>query len=94
SFSIVVTPSESQLSISSFGFISKTVSFNASNAELDIVLEDDPKQLVDVVVTAYGVKKETKRIGYAVQEVKGSETNKVRDANPVNALAGKVAGLS
>ncbi|MFX6226206.1 TonB-dependent receptor plug domain-containing protein, partial [Acinetobacter baumannii] len=35
-----------------------------------------------------------KKIGYAVQEVKGSDVNKVRDANPVNALVGKVAGLS
>ncbi|MFT2536385.1 hypothetical protein ACMWQD_28820, partial [Escherichia coli] len=61
---------------------------------LENVLDDDPKQLSEVVVTAYGIKKETKKIGYAVQEVKGSDVNKVRDANPVNALVGKVAGLS
>ncbi len=51
------------------------------------------KQLDDVVVTALGVKKETKRLGYSVQELKGSELVKAREPNPINGLAGKIAGL-
>lgn len=51
-------------------------------------------ELGEVIVTAMGIRKEVKRLGYSVQEVKGSDVNKVRDSNPVNALAGKVAGLS
>jgi len=47
-----------------------------------------------VVVTAYGVRKEAKRLGYSLQEVKGSELTKARDANPINSLAGKIAGLT
>ena len=48
----------------------------------------------EVVITAMGVKKEVKKLGYDVTEVKGDVVNKVRAANPLNALAGKVAGLN
>src|SRR4029078_11585950 len=43
---------------------------------------------------ARGVKKEFKRLGYAVQEVKGDILVKARDQNPITGLTGKVAGLS
>jgi outer membrane receptor protein involved in Fe transport len=46
------------------------------------------------VVTALGIRKETKRLGYSVQEVKGSDLLKARESNPINGLAGKVAGLN
>ena len=45
------------------------------------------------MVTALGVKKETKRLGYAVQEIKGQDLVKAREPNPINGLVGKVAGL-
>ncbi len=48
----------------------------------------------EVVVTALGIKKEIKRIGYSVQEVKGEDLVKARDQNPISGLTGKVAGLS
>lgn len=50
--------------------------------------------LNEVVVTALGVKKEVKRIGYSIQEVKGEDLVKARDMNPITGLTGKVAGLS
>lgn len=61
-----------------------------------VVIELDPelKALEEVVVTALGVKKETKRLGYAVQEIKGDELIKARDQNPITGLTGKIAGLS
>ena len=59
-----------------------------------ISLNSNTKNLSEVVVTALGVKKETKRIGYAVQEVKGEDIVKARDQNPITGLTGKVAGLS
>jgi len=46
------------------------------------------------VVTALGVKKETRRIGYAIQTVDGDLLTTARDPNPINGLIGKVAGLS
>lgn len=46
------------------------------------------------MVTALGVKKETRRIGYAIQTVDGDLLTTARDPNPINGLIGKVAGLS
>lgn len=72
------------------GFVIK----QEGNNSLMIRLHEDAKGLNEVVVTALGVKKELKKIGYAVQEVKGADLVKARDANPVTGLTGKVAGLS
>lgn len=59
-----------------------------------VPVDIDPKLMSEVVVTALGIKKETKRLGYSVQEVKGSDLLKARESNPVNGLVGKVAGLN
>ena len=81
-----------KLAISIVGFESQTVSASANN--MTIFLVADSKQLNEVVVTALGVKKEAKKIGYSIQEVKGADLLKAREANPVNGLVGKVAGLN
>ncbi|MGZ3765527.1 MAG: SusC/RagA family TonB-linked outer membrane protein [Mucilaginibacter sp.] len=60
----------------------------------NVVLQTDSKSLNEVVVTALGVKKETRRIGYSIQTVNGDQLTTARDPNPVNGLIGKVAGLS
>ena len=90
-FSISATKGE-KLTISIIGFESQTV--EASANLLIIQLQADNKQLNEVVVTALGVKKEAKRLGYSVQEVKGADLLKARESNPVNGLVGKVAGLN
>jgi len=59
-------------------------------ATVSIVVKVDSKNLSEVVVTALGIKKETKRLGYSVQEVKGEDLLKAREANPVNGLAGAI----
>ena len=64
------------------------------NIYLEIALNATAKDLNDVVVTALGIRKETKRLGYSVQEVKGSDLLKARESNPLNGLVGKVAGLN
>jgi len=69
------------------------VEIKASQAS-SISLTSDAKNLSEVVVTALGIKKEVKRIGYSVQEVKGEDLVKARDQNPITGLTGKVAGLS
>ncbi|MBE9464408.1 SusC/RagA family TonB-linked outer membrane protein [Dyadobacter subterraneus] len=66
----------------------------ATENKLDVKLNPSSANLEEVVVTALGVKKEVKRIGYAVQEVKGEDLVKARDSNPITGLTGKVAGLS
>jgi TonB-linked SusC/RagA family outer membrane protein len=79
------------LVISNVGFLNQEV--KASDAS-SIILQTDSKNLNEVVVTALGVRKEVKRLGYSIQEVKGVDLVKARDANPITGLTGKVAGLS
>ena len=59
-----------------------------------ISVDQDAKAMNEVVVTALGIKKETKKLGYAVQEVKGADLVKAREPNAINSLVGKVAGLT
>ncbi|MEP7109442.1 MAG: SusC/RagA family TonB-linked outer membrane protein [Ferruginibacter sp.] len=89
-FSLSV-PKGEKLLISFIGYGNQVVS--ATDNFLTIRLIEDSKQLSDVVVTALGVRKDVKRLGYAVQEVKGADLLKAREANPINGLVGKVAGL-
>lgn len=64
------------------------------NTIVSVTMAKEEDMNKEVVVTALGIKKEAKRLGYAVQEVKGSDLLKARETNPVNSLAGKVAGLN
>ena len=61
---------------------------------INVSMNGDSKTLNEVVVTALGVKKETRRIGYALQSVNGADVTTARDPNPITGLTGKVAGLS
>jgi len=60
---------------------------------LDVLLKDDTQLLGEVVVTALGLKREEKALGYAVTEVKGDELRAANTISPVAALQGKVAGV-
>ena len=80
------------LEVSSIGF--KTVTVTAVNeAPLTITLEEDSELLNEVVVTALGIKREQKALSYNVQAVDGEKLTAVKDANFVNSLNGKVAGV-
>ena len=80
-----------KLVISFVGYLNQET--DASTASVIALIADD-KSMSEVVVTALGVKKQTKRLGYAVQDVKGNELVKAREPNPVNSLVGKVSGLT
>jgi len=72
----------------------KTLDYKITGTGLQVITVDaNTKDLNEVVVTGLGIKKETKRLGYAVQEIKGSDLVKAREPNPINSLVGKVAGL-
>ncbi len=92
-FTIVVPSSETTLEATSLGFLLRSISINGKT-NVSIYLNDDPKQLTDVVVTALGIRKETKKIGYATTNIKGEDLVKARDVNGVQSLIGKVAGLT
>ena len=81
------------LSITYTGYTSKTVTVVDART-LNIVLEESRVELNEVVVTALGIKKEAKALSYNVQQVKASEIVGVKDANFMNCLAGKIAGVT
>ncbi|WP_214073187.1 SusC/RagA family TonB-linked outer membrane protein [Mucilaginibacter sp. dw_454] len=81
------------LSFSYIGYLSKDVTITTP-ASLTVLLDEDSKQLSEVVVTALGIKKERKVLGYSVTEIKGAELTQAREPNVMNSLEGKVAGLN
>lgn len=60
---------------------------------MTITLEENSSQLEEVVVTALGISREKKSLGYATQEIGGEEVNRTPTDNVVNALSGKIAGV-
>lgn len=91
-YSISVSGNE-VLQFSMIGYTSKEVAVG-NVSELNVVLSQDEKQLQEVVVTALGIKKDIRRIGVAIQSVDGASTIKAREPNAINALSGRVAGLT
>jgi len=92
-FKITIAAGDKTVEVSSLGFLAQTYTLRNESA-FSLALQEDTKALTDVVVTAYGIKREAKKIGYSIQEIKGNDLIKARDANPINSLAGKVAGLT
>lgn len=77
-----------------FSFVGyKKASKVVGTQPINFTLELDSKVLEDVVVTALGVSKEKKSLGYAVTEISTKQINTVKEANVVNSLSGKVAGV-
>ncbi len=71
----------------------KSVEVKASSSPVTVVLEDDSKTLNEVVVTALGIKRDRKALGYGLDEVKGDAFEKAKETNVINSMAGRVAGL-
>lgn len=92
-YTINLTKDDAVLVFSFVGFTSQDVSVTGK-MDLTVTLLEDNKNLNEVVVTALGIKKEIKKIGYATQLVKGDDLTKARDVNPLQSLTGKVAGLT
>jgi TonB-linked SusC/RagA family outer membrane protein len=80
----------SELLISYVGYTDVTMK---AAANMNIVLKEESSALSEVVVTALGIKRERKALGYGVSEVKGEELTKAKETNVINSLSGKVAGL-
>ena len=90
-FSLEVRSEADVLKISFIGYLPATITVG-SNVEFTIPLEEDVLKLDEVVVTALGIKREKKALGYAVQDVKGDELEEANPDNVVSALSGRVAG--
>lgn len=77
-----------------FRFVGKkTIEQAISGGTMDVSLADDDLQLDEVVVTALGIKREEKSLGYSVQQIDGDKVSAVREQNLASALSGKIAGV-
>jgi TonB-linked SusC/RagA family outer membrane protein len=90
----IITASPGQVLVFKFLGFAQQEATVGTGTTMVVNLSGDSKTLNEVVVTALGVKKETRRIGYAVQTVNGEDLTLARDPNPITGLTGKVAGLS
>ena len=84
-------PVNSKIMVTFIGY--QPIEINAFKKNTIIQLNPLLKQLTEVVVTATGIKKEAKRIGYAIQTIDASALTKAREADPINSLKGNAAGL-
>ena len=73
---------------------SKPMEVKVTGATMDVTLGDGSNVLDDVVVTALGIKKDRKSLGYAVDDLKAEELMKNKTANAINSLSGKIAGVN
>lgn len=85
-------PNGSILSVSYLGYT--TAEVPATGENLTISLKPDERQLVEVVVTALGIRRSEKALSYNVQQVNSEQLTTVKSANFMNSLAGKVAGVN
>lgn len=86
-------PANGTLVFSVMGMKDAVVGVN-NKSVINITMQEDAVALDDVVVTAMGIKKERKALGYSVTEMSSKELLKNKQTNVVNSLAGKVAGVN
>ncbi|MBR1510728.1 MAG: SusC/RagA family TonB-linked outer membrane protein [Bacteroidales bacterium] len=91
-YSLAVPEGASQLRYSYIGMTDQVVDI-AGRTVINVTLAEDTTVLEGVVVTALGIRKEAKALSYNVQSIKSAELTSVKDANFMNSLAGKVAGV-
>jgi TonB-linked SusC/RagA family outer membrane protein len=91
-FSVDVPSNDATLVVSFVGFLTQEIPLQGRTT-VDIVMATDAQELSEVVVTALGIEKEKRDLGYAVQEIKGESLTQARETNFVAGLAGKLAGV-
>ena len=74
------------------GFKTTNTTVGTSNT-INIILEEGGEVLDEIVVTAFGIKREEKALGYSVQSIKGDAMTEARESNLTNAISGKIAGV-
>lgn len=81
------------LVVSYVGYITNEVKVPSSGT-ITVVLEEDTQNLEEVVVTAMGIRKDRKSLGFAVDDVNSKELMRNKSANAINSLSGKIAGVN
>ena len=91
-FNMTVSSPEAVLVFSFIGYKTQEIPVGI-RTQIEIIMEEEITALNEVVVTALGVEREVKSLGYAVQTVEGEVMTKAREPNVINSLTGRVAGL-
>ncbi|UPK69064.1 SusC/RagA family TonB-linked outer membrane protein [Chitinophaga filiformis] len=89
-----VPEGEITLETSLIGYTSKGIKVAAGQSSVDFTMEESSSQLGEVTVTALGISKESKKLGYSVTKVDGAALTQARETNVAYSLGGRVAGLS
>ena len=90
-YTVTVPEGAAQLTFSYVGYVTLEVDLGASNV-VDVVLQEGVT-LETALVTALGIEREEKAVGYAVQEVSGDDVARANTVSVIDALSGKAAGL-
>jgi TonB-linked SusC/RagA family outer membrane protein len=93
SFTLSVPGADGTLQISSVGYLSIDRPIG-TDTQINIGLSSDTKQLSEVVVTALGIERDTRSLGYATQQIKADQLSQKSEPNVLSALQGKVAGVN
>ena len=91
-FTLNNVPKGAMLEVAYIGYETVTVAYTGQS-EIRIEMKEESQMLSEIVVTALGIKREKKAIGYSMQEMKGDEIVQARETNIANALSGKISGL-
>ena len=91
-YSITVPDASATLMFSFVGMLTQEITLDGQTV-VDVVLESTSMELDEVVVTALGISREKKALGYAVSEVGGEEMTKALQTDAISALSGRVAGV-
>lgn len=92
-FTLDVPEGRDVLVVSFLGYTTQEVTIG-DRSQLDIVLKSDIRALGEVIVTAQGIERDERSLGYSVQSVKGDAISQRSEPNVLNSLQGKVAGVT
>ncbi|MGJ8590952.1 MAG: SusC/RagA family TonB-linked outer membrane protein [Aquaticitalea sp.] len=92
-YSIEISSKKDQLQFSYIGFKTQTLTVGTQTV-IDIMMEESSTDLNEIVVTALGLERSTKELGYAVQSIQAKDVTEVKTVNFLDNLAGKLAGVS
>ena len=91
-FSLKLSQNDKTIVFSAVGYLTREVEVSVSDI-IDIAMRQDIIGLSEVTVTALGISREKKALGYAVQDIGGDALDKARETNFAAGLAGKIAGV-
>jgi TonB-linked SusC/RagA family outer membrane protein len=91
-FTLQLLPGQNVIDVSFIGYLPEVIEINNATF-FEVILMPSIEQLQEVIVTALGIKRESKALGYSVQQVQGEALTNASRINPLSGLVGQVAGL-